>query len=236
MLEISATSNDAIVLTTESQTNGLKQHNGPVNTDFLEHDDSLGKDDRSSEKSIPPEQVRVTDRRARQTSHDEKITLARSLSPVRRNPYAPPPDLGPFRRCQSATHQGPTRPDRAFSGSSTSVVKETTLQLLEMVGIPLEEEEAPNKDDNYDDYKVSDSEIQTLVNDHDEFLRLKSALKAKGAVTNEMLRQRLHVYVHRNRVRIQSSTHHRSSTSPRDSECSQNSSSSSSSLWFGMTG
>lgn len=56
-------------------------------------------------------------------------------------------------------------------------------------------------EDNFDDYKIREHDIQSLVHDTDEFRRLKSALQAKGAVTNEMLRQRLHVYVRKNRHR-----------------------------------
>ena len=78
---------------------------------------------------------------------------------------------------------------------------------MEILGIPVEEELKENPDDCYDDYKVKESDIQNLVNDREEFLRLKAALKAKGAITNEMCRQRLHVYVRKNRDRLNNSSH-----------------------------
>lgn len=93
---------------------------------------------------------------------------------------------------------------------SAKMVQDTAQQLMEFFG----QETALDKDDNDDDddtnyvndYRLKDDDIHSIVHDPEEFRRLKSALQAKGAVTNEMLRQRLHVYVHKNRQRWTSST------------------------------
>ena len=220
---------------------------GPAGKDFLDQSDLLGQDSERPRSTSPQ---RVLSEGGTAKPHRRM----RSFSPIRRNPYAPQADgQKQFRRCQ--TTESKSRSQSPCRTTSNNVVLDTTLQLLEMVGIPVEEETTPADDeDNFDDYKVSESEIQTLVNDHDEFLRLKTALKAKGAVTNEMLRQRLHVYVHKNRTRLQSSSHHSAvpvpresdcaSSAPRESDCSAprnsdwsaQSSASNLSFWFGMSG
>ncbi|CAB9497559.1 expressed unknown protein [Seminavis robusta] len=106
-------------------------------------------------------------------------------------------------------------PQRTKSAAET--VRDTALQFMDLIGMDASElpalllnmeeqhdehDEQEVDGDNYDEYKVNQEEIQTIVNDRDEFMRLKAALKAKGAVTNGMLQQRIHVYVHNNRDRL----------------------------------
>jgi hypothetical protein len=43
--------------------------------------------------------------------------------------------------------------------------------------------------------EYSKEDVVGIVDDHEEFVRLKAALKKKGAITNEVLRQRFHFYV-----------------------------------------
>ena len=236
---IEVTSDEAVVLDSTSAANP-KPCKLPPKMDLFNQRDILdegeGDSDEATKKTHPGAGISEEDRDTRLRRNRTAPAKIRSLSPIRRNPYAPPAAQGqqPYRRCNSTSHDARRQKSPNRTGSN-NVVRD----MLELVGFPLEEEEQQeeeqNDDDNYDDYKVSDSEIQTLVNDHDEFLRLKRALKAKGAVTNEMLRQRLHVYVHKNRDRIQRSSHHSSATAgPRGSDCSA--SSSAASLWFGMSG
>jgi hypothetical protein len=43
--------------------------------------------------------------------------------------------------------------------------------------------------------EYSQEDVLGILDDHEEFERLKAALKKKGAITNEVLKQRFHFYV-----------------------------------------
>lgn len=220
---IPTTTDDAHLIAKGLPDSGLhlSRSKSPADKDFLDHDDILGS--RSDEEGGTID--------CSSTEPKSRIPVkARSLSPIRRrhcNPYAPRDSP---RRCQSNDPSRSTSPNSAHKAPirslSTNVVREKAVQIMDLFGLPRDDEHetTPLDEDNFDDYKVKECEIQTLVNDHDEFLRLKETLKAKGAVTNEMLRQRLHVYVHKNRDRLQNSSHHNScNNQQRESECSADS-------------
>ena len=56
-----------------------------------------------------------------------------------------------------------------------------------------------------DRYFFSQEDVLDITSNQTEFAHLKETLKQKGAITNEVIRQRLHVYFHnRKKVKQQS--------------------------------